>query len=111
MGARWLKLSAEALVLPSPAERTGFEPVEQCYPLTGLANRRFRPLSHLSGNRKSSGPVRRRPFPMLGLIYEMIMARAAGRKQGGFPLVCLAFWSRRSFRVSFFYRGQTTLTP
>src|SRR5205823_1449070 len=34
--------------LDNQAERTGFEPVEQCYPLTGLANRRFRPLSHLS---------------------------------------------------------------
>lgn len=31
------------------AERTGFEPVMQCYPHTGLANRRYRPLSHLSG--------------------------------------------------------------
>jgi hypothetical protein len=30
------------------AERTGFEPVMECYPHTGLANRRFRPLSHLS---------------------------------------------------------------
>jgi hypothetical protein len=30
------------------AERTGFEPVEGCYTLTGLANRRYRPLSHLS---------------------------------------------------------------
>ena len=29
-------------------ERTGFEPVEGSYPLTGLANRRYRPLSHLS---------------------------------------------------------------
>ena len=32
-----------------PAERTGFEPADRCYPITGLANRRFRPLSHLSG--------------------------------------------------------------
>ena len=31
------------------AERTGFEPAEGCNPLTDLANRRFRPLSHLSG--------------------------------------------------------------
>ncbi len=30
------------------AERTGFEPADQCDPVTGLANRRFRPLSHLS---------------------------------------------------------------
>lgn len=30
------------------SERTGFEPVEGCDPFTGLANRRFRPLSHLS---------------------------------------------------------------
>ncbi len=30
------------------AERTGFEPVDGCYPVTGLANRRYRPLSHLS---------------------------------------------------------------
>ena len=30
------------------AERTGFEPAEGNDPLTDLANRRFRPLSHLS---------------------------------------------------------------
>src|SRR5436305_1020457 len=30
------------------AERTGFEPAEGCDPFTDLANRRFRPLSHLS---------------------------------------------------------------
>ena len=30
------------------AERGGFEPPVQCYPYNGLANRRFRPLSHLS---------------------------------------------------------------
>ncbi len=29
-------------------ERTGFEPVDELSPVTGLANRRFRPLSHLS---------------------------------------------------------------
>src|SRR2546429_9412524 len=33
---------------------------------------------------KKLGQVRRRPFPMLGLIYEMIMARAVGCEQGGF---------------------------
>src|SRR5262249_33027374 len=37
------------------AERTGFEPVVECYPHTGLANRRFRPLSHLSGIPGSAG--------------------------------------------------------
>src|SRR5262249_9061120 len=31
------------------AERTGFEPVVENYPHTALANRRYRPLSHLSG--------------------------------------------------------------
>src|SRR5262245_1605510 len=31
------------------AERTGFEPAEGFDPFTDLANRRFRPLSHLSG--------------------------------------------------------------
>jgi hypothetical protein len=30
------------------AERGGFEPPVQFYPYNGLANRRFRPLSHLS---------------------------------------------------------------
>ena len=34
------------------AERTGFEPAEGSYPFTGLANRRFRPLSHLSCRRR-----------------------------------------------------------
>ena len=32
------------------AERTGFEPAEGCYPFADLANRCFRPLSHLSGH-------------------------------------------------------------
>jgi hypothetical protein len=32
-----------------PAERAGFEPARQLSPSTDLANRRFRPLSHLSG--------------------------------------------------------------
>ena len=31
------------------AERTGFEPADGTNPVTDLANRRFRPLSHLSG--------------------------------------------------------------
>jgi hypothetical protein len=35
-------------VFKKPAERTGFEPAEGCDPFTDLANRRFRPLSHLS---------------------------------------------------------------
>ncbi len=32
------------------AERGGFEPPVRFYPYNGLANRRFRPLSHLSVN-------------------------------------------------------------
>src|SRR3954470_18248212 len=36
------------------AERGGFEPPRELSPPNGLANRRFRPLSHLSG----TGPVR-----------------------------------------------------
>ena len=31
------------------AERGGFEPPVRCYSYDGLANRYFRPLSHLSG--------------------------------------------------------------
>lgn len=38
------------------AERTGFEPVVEFNPHTGLANRRFRPLSHLSKTCNESGP-------------------------------------------------------
>ena len=30
------------------AERTGFEPADRVAPITDLANRRYRPLSHLS---------------------------------------------------------------
>ena len=30
------------------AERAGFEPADRCYPVTALAKRRYRPLSHLS---------------------------------------------------------------
>jgi hypothetical protein len=48
------------------AERTGFEPVMEISPHTGLANRRYRPLSHLSKSLLASGRVflrRREPFP------------------------------------------------
>ena len=38
------------------AERTGFEPAEGDYPFTDLANRRIRPLCHLSGCRERMGP-------------------------------------------------------
>jgi hypothetical protein len=34
--------------VPGRAERTGFEPAVGFNPYTGLANRRYRPLSHLS---------------------------------------------------------------
>ena len=36
------------------AEKGGFEPPVRFYPYNGLANRRFRPLSHLSAERYSS---------------------------------------------------------
>ncbi len=35
------------------AERTGFEPAVQCYLYADLANRCFRPLSHLSGGQSN----------------------------------------------------------
>ena len=40
---KWLIINKKKL-----AERGGFEPPVQCYPYNGLANRHFRPLSHLS---------------------------------------------------------------
>jgi integrase len=43
------------------AERTGFEPVNRLSPVTGLANRRYRPLSHLSGVRRPAAPWSWRP--------------------------------------------------
>ena len=36
------------------AERAGFEPAVRCYSYADLANRCFRPLSHLSGPYKST---------------------------------------------------------
>src|SRR5207244_1786736 len=49
------------------AERTGFEPVVEFYPYTGLANRRYRPLSHLSGSTRSVRVLKAlelwQPFP------------------------------------------------
>ena len=42
------------------AERTGFEPAVGCDTYTDLANRRYRPLSHLSG-----GKIRGRESPFL----------------------------------------------
>ena len=44
------------------AERGGFEPPIQFYPYNGLANRRFRPLSHLSIQRTSD----HRLYPLSG---------------------------------------------
>ena len=41
------------------AERGGFEPPVQFYPNNGLANRRFRPLSHLSNHSTDYGPTLR----------------------------------------------------
>jgi hypothetical protein len=40
--------SAGAMSRLGMAERGGFEPPVRFYPYNGLANRRFRPLSHLS---------------------------------------------------------------
>lgn len=42
------KTSANIAFTEVSAERMGFEPMVRCDPYTGLANRRFRPLSHLS---------------------------------------------------------------
>jgi hypothetical protein len=42
---------------PKQAERTGFEPAEGFNPFTDLANRRFRPLSHLSNSAPGIDPV------------------------------------------------------
>ena len=46
-----LENSGESAVFQGKnAERAGFEPADRSYPITDLANRRFRPLSHLSGS-------------------------------------------------------------
>src|SRR5882724_689909 len=59
------------------AERAGFEPADRISPITDLANRRFRPLSHLSGTllliipsavtRARAGAIFRRPIRTLTL--------------------------------------------
>jgi hypothetical protein len=73
------------IVHKSEAERTGFEPAVGCYPYTDLANRRFRPLSHLS--RVSYAPnsdLDRRLLqgqPGLGLWNGWVGRR--GRRGGG----------------------------
>ena len=51
---------------------------------------------------KKLGQVRRRPFPMLGLIYEMIMARAVGCEQGGFSPGLPALLEVPFFRIQVF---------
>jgi hypothetical protein len=48
----WPQLSLRRAV-GKEAERTGFEPADQVTPVTDLANRRFRPLSHLSETQAS----------------------------------------------------------
>ncbi len=50
------------------AERTGFEPVKSLSTLTGLAIRRFRPLSHLSEGSHSSDLVY--VFARLGFVVK-----------------------------------------
>ncbi len=35
-------------IIENMAEREGFEPSRGCYPSNGLANRRLKPLGHLS---------------------------------------------------------------
>src|SRR5262249_24106359 len=65
-----------ANVLSWGAERTGFEPVVEFYPHTGLANRRYRPLSHLSGG---SGLLYRRRIlhQMFGGKWSSFRSRSA----------------------------------
>ena len=46
------------------AEREGFEPSVGDYPYDGLANRYFRPLSHLSDEDESAQQTRSRIFSM-----------------------------------------------
>src|SRR5262245_28689543 len=46
-GCRWVHFRSRPCKRGN-AERTVFEPADQVSPVTDLANRRFRPLSHLS---------------------------------------------------------------
>ncbi len=56
----WLTSAESALFIvfdkagENQAERAGFEPAVRCYSYADLANRCFRPLSHLSGPYKST---------------------------------------------------------
>jgi hypothetical protein len=54
------------------AERGGFEPPVRFYPYNGLANRRFRPLSHLS-----KLPTHRLPPAFPGATGEKTLTETA----------------------------------
>src|SRR5262249_60630196 len=71
LGRRCSEGRQGALIVVSrcAAERTGFEPVEGCYPLTGLANRRYRPLSHLSIAPFPEDSSRATSFSGIGATY------------------------------------------
>jgi hypothetical protein len=68
-----------------PAERAGFEPARQLSPSTDLANRRFRPLSHLSRRQQRARPTKGHS------------SRAAkgqqGRRQGGVRPILARFFA------------------
>src|SRR5687767_2507686 len=63
------------------AERTGFEPAVGFDPYTGLANRRFRPLSHLSWRTRHKSNLRgagHLPSRIM-ILQHLAPARKAGR--------------------------------
>ena len=67
------------------AERTGFEPAVGCYPYADLANRCFRPLSHLSGSWVGILPHSQRvAMPLCSVFQPFEDLRQA------FPWVCIA---------------------
>src|SRR5437867_13333598 len=59
------------------AERGGFEPLVRFNPYNGLANRRFRPLSHLSIPAKFENPMK----PSLLATKLPIVETATGGKE------------------------------
>ncbi len=75
---------------PAPedlAERQGFEPWEELSPLNDLANRRFRPLSHLSAVEFSSKAV----YPIPARVSKF-----AGTVSGRTAAYAWAFFLRRN---------------
>ena len=89
----------------SETERGGFEPPKGCDTLNGLANRRFRPLSHLSRRPDALENAGTRIYQTSeGIVNPSLprVSRMRCSRVPGFPLSAHSSWTSRS-------RGRPTI--